>query len=238
MISLQLFLKEKFPQVYFKLRTAFFPLVDSFRSKKRAAFNTSINKTVSPLHQSFNIKLNPENGFIDQHIFATGTYEPDILKVIGEYLKSGDTFVDIGGNIGWHSLVAAAIVGPEGHVHTFEPLPRLREQFLESLTQSGFTDRVTIYPFGCSDKTEEAKLHLNPINIGGSSILDERHGKTTVINLIPADTALDTTPSVHLIKIDTEGYELEVLRGLTKTLTEKRPVLIMAQGSLFRFMTA
>ena len=233
MISLQLFLKEKFPILYKRLRNSFFPLIDYYRSKKRATFNSSENKQVSPLGLPFTVALNPKNGFIDQHIFTTGNYEPDILKVMAEYLKNGDTFVDIGGNIGWHSLVAASIVGPTGHIHTFEPLKNLRDQFSESLNLSGFAGRVTVYPFGCSDKVEVAHLHLNPINIGGSSIFDERHTETININLITADSALEKTPEVNLIKIDTEGYELEVLRGLKQTLLNKRPVLIIEYSPSF-----
>lgn len=227
MRSLLLYSKKHFPKFYSALRSLLFPLVERLRTRKKASFTNPLLLSVSPLGQSFQVKIDPSNGFIDQHIYATKTYEPDILQVMTEHLRPGDIFVDIGCNIGWHSLFAATLVGPDGRVFAFEPIPRLRNQFLESLTANSLGSRVTLLPFGCSDRAEEVAIHINPHNIGGSSILTNDSHETISATLKPADDVLADAPTVHLIKIDTEGYELEVLRGLTQTLSSKRPSLII-----------
>lgn len=227
MSKLQVFLKHHFPSFYIKIRNILFPLVENLRLKKRQQFNHPVDKVVSTLGQNFTIALDPSNGFIDAHIYATGTYEPDILQVMKDYLRPGDTFVDIGGNIGWHSLFATSLVGEQGKVHTFEPLPKLNEQFKRSIKLNNFSKQVTLHSYGCSDVSGKAYLHINEKNIGGSSILDERYSETVEISTLPADEILRDLSEISLIKIDTEGFEIEVLRGLKTTLSQLKPKLII-----------
>jgi FkbM family methyltransferase len=229
----QIFLKEKYPNFYKIVRNSLFPITDKLRSRKRERFNERQTIKVSPLGHTFFINIDPQNGFIDQHIFATGIYEPDILKAFTEHLSDGDVFVDIGGNIGWHSLFASAIVGKNGHVHTFEPLEKLRNQFNSSLEANDFKNIVTVHPFGLGKTDEDLQIHLNPINIGGSSIFNNGHDNTSTIHIKNGDSVLSNLDKITLIKIDTEGYEVEVLSGLKNTLKNKTPKLIVEYSPSF-----
>jgi hypothetical protein len=78
----------------------------------------------------FRMKLELSD-WVDQHIFATGDYEPDVVAVIRNCLHQGMTAVDVGANVGFFSLLFAKLIGPSGNVLAFEPQPvvltRLRE---------------------------------------------------------------------------------------------------------------
>lgn len=226
MISLQRLSKQHFPHLYRRVRTVFFPLVDKLRAHRRNKFVKSVKKSVRVLGQSFSIVLEPTNGFIDAHIYATGKYEEDILSVMQSHLPVDGTFVDIGGNIGWHSLFAASRVGNSGHVYTCEPIPRLAEQLKNSVSDNNWDSRVTVYNTACGAESGKASLHINAKNIGGSSIYGV---STEVLDIIvtTGDELLKNVQSIDLIKIDTEGFELSVLQGLDQTIKRTTPVMII-----------
>ena len=60
---------------------------------------------------------------IQRQIYFQGHYEPEITDLIKRTLKPGDTFVDIGANTGYYTVLASLLVGSEGTVHSFEPIP-------------------------------------------------------------------------------------------------------------------
>lgn len=233
MTSLYIYLKNNFPGLYTVVRNALFPLIDGFRNTKRKKFTEPTTKAVHVLGQDFKIALDPSNGFIDSHIFITGAYELDILAVMKQYLKPNGVFVDIGGNIGWHSLFAASVVGPHGQVHTFEPLPKLQTQLTKSITENNFGKIITLHPFGVSSEIKTQRIYLNKKNMGNSSLFINHKEEYLDIELKPADAILAPLPTVDFIKIDTEGSELEVLQGLRATLLAKRPTMIIEFSPAF-----
>lgn len=199
-----------------------------FYNRKKNTFTKRQAVKVNLDSITYNIIVDPKNGFVDEVIYTNGVYEPDILKVIKANLKSGDTFVDIGANIGQHSLFSASIVGNTGKVILFEPIPQLVLQIKESLAENPEITNVTIHNIAASDTKEKAEIKLRPNNIGGSSL--HHHNKdfeTITIQTIPADDLLLGLPQVDLIKIDTEGHEIEVLQGIQKTLQTHKPKIII-----------
>jgi FkbM family methyltransferase len=236
MIKIIYQIKKYSPETYSVLRKVLFPLVGHLRARKGSTFVKPITKSVSILGYNYSVFLDPTNGFIDTQIFTTGQYELDILSVIKENLKPGETFVDIGGNIGWHTLFAAHVVGESGHVHTFEPIKKLVQQINKNISLNNLDKCITVHPFGCSSTESEVTININLVNIGGSSIfkLATQSEKNETISLKPADSVLSTLiPKVKLIKIDTEGSELEVLKGLRNTLENHRPKLIIEYSPSF-----
>jgi FkbM family methyltransferase len=144
-------------------------------------------------------------------------------------VKPGDTFVDIGANVGLITLHAAALVGSAGCVHSFEPNPLLAER-LRKLIDLNQLNHVTLHAVGLSDAQGELAL----------SILKDHHEQGTLSRIddpsvfshqyhvptrlgdeeLPADLA-----GPAMFKIDVEGHELQVLRGLRRTLDRLRPVV-------------
>ena len=74
--------------------------------------------------EGFQIRVDPADYAVGHTVARTGSYEPEVSSTLRQVLRPGGTFVDIGANIGWFSLLAASLVGPTGRVIAIEPNPR------------------------------------------------------------------------------------------------------------------
>lgn len=159
----------------------------------------------------------PEFG---RHIAQHGSWEPHIIAIIQRHLKPGNTFVDIGANVGVMSFTAATAVGPNGRVLAFEPHPDNIRHFLAGVAANGFQN-VTLHGFALSNTQSIFSLigssngYLMP---GGQSIFQ------TVA--LPGDPILADEARIDMIKIDIEGHEPQALAGIEKTLRKHRPIVL------------
>lgn len=225
---IRLQIKRRTPFLYGVIRKVLFPLHQKHTAQRRQSFTEKTVAEISRFGQNFKIVLDPQNGFVDTEIFTNGIYEPDILKLIQEYLKPGQVFIDIGANIGQHSLFATSVVGRAGKVYAFEPIPRLVSQLRESILLNAYESYCTVLPYACSDEDGTATLKLRPGNIGGSSINHTNTEYESIdITVKTADSCLSELTHVDLIKIDTEGFEVKALLGLEKTLAKHHPKIIV-----------
>jgi FkbM family methyltransferase len=223
-----------FSCILFLWRTVFLHVVEKTDLIRLKKFTQE--QVILLQHQdvSFLLLASPKNGFIDKHIFLYGVYEPFMLDLIRQILKKGMTFIDIGANIGQHSIYAARIVGEQGNVHSFEPIPHLAKQIEKSVALNRLSSIVTIHNYALGEKKTEEELYVSK-NIGGSSLVndDDTLEKITV-HVKAGDNELAHLETIHLIKIDVEGYEYEVLRGIEKTLTNHKPdILIEFSGAFY-----
>jgi FkbM family methyltransferase len=156
-------------------------------------------------------------------------YELYVLKLIDTVLRPGDRAIDIGGNIGMIALQMARSVGPKGAVECFEPNPSCVKR-IEWHKNENRLAQIKIHPYGLGEKNDILELKLLGDHTGWSTF---GHVEAADVRVIPVpvkigDEVLSADPSpIRLIKIDVEGFELKVLRGLAKTLAQHKPVLIM-----------
>lgn len=175
------------------------------------------------------------DNYIEWTILNTGTYEDEIGKLIKISLRDGDNALDIGGNIGLQSLRMSACVGPKGKVYAFEPLQHIQEKFKKNIALNK-ADNVKLFEIALSDQEDEIiyKLDQNAWNQGAFSLKDRSAGvdsQKIVIKI--ADDLQEITQLEHLafIKIDVEGFEYNVLRGLKATLQKHHPRIIFEYDS-------
>lgn len=179
---------------------------------------------------TFKIEINPSNGYLDAQIHAHGLYEPHIIETMYQHIKPGNTCIDIGANIGHHTILMSHFVGEKGHVYAYEPIPYLRDQMARSLAINSIHN-VTIHDVALSDKEGEMALFLREGNIGGSSFVS---GVDT--NELPVRvTTLDRqhTEKVDFMKIDVEGYEYHVLLGGKQLIETYRPTIIFEWSPIY-----
>ena len=150
-------------------------------------------------------------------------YEEEELAIIASYFPSGGTFVDIGANVGNHTLYALRFLGAR-RVIAVEPQPEALAIFDVNLRLNGLVDRVMVHPVGLADTPGRAAAAPVASNLGATRL---RPGaKEGAIELVRGDDLLGGE-EVDFIKIDTEGLELEVLDGLRETLYRCRPPLFV-----------
>jgi FkbM family methyltransferase len=167
--------------------------------------------------------------FLQRELYVFRDFEPAITHEIKKRLKPGDTFVDIGANVGFYSLIAAQAACK---VYAFEPAPKTRSILERNLRLNGAKD-VTAIEVALSDAAGEGELFLDAKNNSGAASLrrSPNSGNSVSITLDTYDhfSAVNALPNPALIKIDVEGAELEVLRGAAGLFQQSAPSHIFVE---------
>jgi len=145
--------------------------------------------------------------------------EPRTLELYARLLQPGDVFVDVGAHVGFHSLVARQLVGPSGLVIAIEPQPYNAQKILANWRANHFTN-LKLVVAAASD--QDGWVELNDQLMTDRSLLTLRNegGKNEAqrfeVPMVRLDSILHRhgITRVKLLKLDTEGYEHEVINGL------------------------
>jgi FkbM family methyltransferase len=154
-----------------------------------------------------------------------GEYCESEAEVFAQLLTPGQTVVEVGANIGAHTVNLSRLVGPAGRVYAFEP-QRVIFQLLCANVALNEAFNVHTYHAGSGATTGTMKLpdidygHSGS-NFGGVSLLDQTQGDN--VQIIPLDSI--SLPSLRLLKIDVEGMEDVVLEGAREQIFRHRPVI-------------
>ena len=152
--------------------------------------------------------------FVDRTIYCTGEWEPLETRLIADLLEPGDTFVDVGANIGYFTLLASRRVGPEGRVIAVEANPRTFT-LLEANVRLNACTNVALHHVAAGEAAGFATLFEREAgNAGGDQVDFTGDGTIEVKRL---DALVGEQP-VRLIKLDIEGAEAKALRGATGLL--------------------
>jgi FkbM family methyltransferase len=163
---------------------------------------------------------------ISEEIYLTGQWEPAITRYIRSALKPGDTFIDIGANIGYYSLLASGIVGPRGRVMAIEASAAIYASMVRNLTINR-RQNVKAINAAASDRPGELPVFLGKAeNLGHTTTLESLATKEglRLEARVRADTIEQlvggkTLYGARIVKIDVEGAELSVLSPLFDSLT-------------------
>ena len=156
-------------------------------------------------------------------------YELDTQLFMADVISANDTVVDIGANRGMFTLCASHLVGKNGRVMSFEPNPASRA-ILEREVSHNRIENITVIPMGLSDQKGTLVLNVPKHNSGEASFGNKFQSKGQAYVEVEAkvnrgdEVLADVTPS--FIKIDVEGFEVAVIKGLQETLSRHKPVVL------------
>ena len=155
--------------------------------------------------------------------------EEQEFRLLESFVAPGDWVIDVGANVGHYTAKLSGLVGPAGRVVAFEPVPRTFELLTANSRQFPYTN-VTLMNVALSDKPATANMDV-PAGEGGAYLahLTECNTGLSVLCL-PLD-AIPLPHRVRLVKVDAEGHELSVLRGMSELLKRDRPTLIVEVSS-------
>jgi FkbM family methyltransferase len=168
--------------------------------------------------------------------------EPGTFRLITAELRPGDVFHDIGANMGIYSIPAARRVGEEGVVYAFEPHVGNAQSLLENVQANGLQDRVRVISCALHEASGFFDFKYQDLTAGTSMSQLESDRDAFGRELRPVASelkyaiALDdlveggTVRTPDLVKIDVDGNELLVLRGMRRLLTgERRPRAVQVE---------
>lgn len=176
------------------------------------------------------IEVDPRD-LIGSHILAYGAWEMDTVTFMQDFLQVGMTIIDVGANIGQHSMIASTCVGQQGQVHAFEPHPGLFDIFNRNI-QRAACKNIVPNQLALGHVEGQRLLYPHTIdNLGATSFIPATPGAggdPVVVNVIKLDHYVMShdIKQVDFIKIDVEGAELEVLQGTT-TILESNPEIVL-----------
>lgn len=175
------------------------------------------------LHGTRSIRMclpNPEDA-IQRRLIASGRlYELEMLEHASHLLVPGDVVLDVGANIGTHTVFFAAVCG--ARVTAFEPNPKAVAALRENVRLNGVDDLATVVPAGLGACAAQADLvEPDPDNLGRCRLEANASGACA----IHAYDDLGSDLPVKLVKVDVEGMELDVLRGMSRMLGLHQPAL-------------
>lgn len=151
-----------------------------------------------------------------------GGYEPKVAACLRAAVREGDTVWDVGANVGQFTSLLSDWVGPHGHVVAFEPVPSCFEALREHTADCANVRALNV---GLSDTEAQLSMHVGEDpHATINTFLDTRADTPGTLELtVHAGDELrrsERLATPNVIKIDVEGFELEVLRGLDRTLRE------------------
>ncbi|HLJ28090.1 MAG TPA: FkbM family methyltransferase [Candidatus Angelobacter sp.] len=163
---------------------------------------------------------------IDVSIFSTGEWESETCQFLRKELCPGHTVLEVGANIGAHTLPMAKLCAP-GHVFAFEPTEYACGKLRQNLALNPEISNVTLIQTMVSNHDHA----LPKDDISGSFPLfhDASKGETAKPGCLSLDEFAQSAKltSVHLLKIDVDGYDYKVLQGATRILREHKPVVLI-----------
>lgn len=164
-----------------------------------------------------------------------GTFDPEVEAVLTRLVEPGSTCLDIGANLGLYTLVMARA---GARVHAFEAFPYNHHLLERNVAENRLEHRVVTHLVGCAAEGGAGRVCVDETsaNLGSGFVVDgdARVPDGHVVREIPlarVDDLVDASERVALVKIDVEGAELDVLRGMERILVRDRPVVVLELNS-------
>lgn len=175
-------------------------------------------------------RLNPRTG----SDYLQGGGEPEVQAAIQRHLQPGMTFYDIGANIGFFSLLAARIVGPEGRVVAFEADPEVAERLRENVKRNSLStitvEQKAVWSESRVVSFARADLAISP-DRGVGQVVGSGAPNNLEVQAVSLDDFLQARRPADFLKCDVEGAEVEVFHGARRLLRENRPTLLCEMHS-------
>jgi FkbM family methyltransferase len=173
-------------------------------------------------------------------------YAAPLVRTFERFVEPGSTVIDVGANVGYFTLLAACL-GAE-QIIAFEPEPLNYATLQLNVSRNALWDKVHCERVALSSSSGSGVLTLNPINLGGHTLNDtsdnyfeQAYGGSRHSNLTTSKISVDKLSfddyvaaaghikRIDFMKIDVEGHELEVLRGMVSTLRKFRPRALLLE---------
>jgi FkbM family methyltransferase len=176
----------------------------------------------------FQMKVDLRDEIVGTLLYVEGDYEPEFRRLLEHLELEGGVCLDIGANIGLHTLTLSRRVGPRGKVISFEPERHNHELLRENL-RLNHAENVDARRMAVGDRMGSVRMALHPYNYGDHRVVGEgADASGQEVPLTTVDEAVKDLPdgAIRLAKIDVQGYEHNVLLGMRRTV-ERNPGMVL-----------
>ena len=176
---------------------------------------------------AFNISKNKTS--VSKSLVFQSNYEFNETNLVKKVIKPGWTVIDVGANFGWYSIHFAQLVGQNGNVFSFEPIPKTYEE-LNSNIKLNSCQNIKAFDFALGNK--DGNISFGVPNFDGGSLVSSeflKYSKRIQTTMRKLDDVIKEQKinKVDFIKADIEGGELNMLKGAEKLIENFRPKLLI-----------
>lgn len=200
---------------------------DLHRPVIRAGNNALVTES-----EGFILGVPAEEWRLVAHLAFRGPLEPGLLRLFRSLIQPGMVVVDVGAHIGTYTLEAARLLAGHGKVYSFEPTPRTFAILRDNVQVNGFLEsgNVVLCQAAVADRKGLATLGVYPENSGHNTLFAGSDCPASVeVPTIALDEALAAETHVDVVKIDAEGAEPLILRGMGRILTDNPGIRILME---------
>lgn len=175
---------------------------------------------------------------VASHLMLDGYWEMWNTEALVGLIRPGMTVVDIGAHCGYFTVLMADLVGPEGRVVAFEPNPPIAELLRRSVAINGLASRTTVHELALGDAQGIASFEVPTTEPKNARIVSGAPGPGMIQVPVMRADQLPALLAADFIKIDAEGAEEAIWRGLTGVFAQNRPLTILLEFTSARYADA
>ena len=209
------------------------------RGKLKRLFSNIIKKFnkqeyLDIVYNGLKLRLSPLGNTIESKILLSSKIREELeLNEVKKAVGNRGVFIDIGANIGYYSLFAAKFGAKQ--IISFEPNPILSNQFKKNIALNQFQEIITVFECALGDKRGKARLNINEIDLGSSSLLKNDISKKFINVEVYSLLEILETKDIKVIdalKLDVEGFEDKIMKTFFKKSNQKLyPKIVIVEDS-------
>jgi FkbM family methyltransferase len=175
---------------------------------------------------------------IAPHFALNGYWESNVTLALARAVRPGSWCLDVGANHGYYTVILAAGTGATGHVAAVEPNPRTVDLMTRTLDVNGFLSHTDVVCRAMSDRHGDDVEFFIPTHRGMNALvgsIDSSLGTTIQAETETIDNLTEDWPKVDIVKIDVEGSEEAVWRGMQRVLAENQEITVIIEVNAARY---
>lgn len=209
------------------------------RAKRRSSVYLGHSKALTETIFGHSFTVNTDDVSLAPHLLTKGYWEIWITNFFLNTLSEGMTVLEIGSNIGYYTVLAASEVGSSGTVYSFEADVNNYQILHRNVELNGFLERVHLVNKAVLDEAKTVRFHKLKSHHGSNSIIDfseeflSKYMDESTVSIVEA-VSMDTFfkeeyPKVNLVKIDAEGSEPKIFKGMNQFLARNSRIKVICE---------
>jgi FkbM family methyltransferase len=165
---------------------------------------------------------------ISSDLLRDGIREPFLTESVQKEIKEGDVIVDIGANIGYYTLQEARLVGASGRVYAIEPVPENAELLKKNIELNNCSN-VEVFQMAVGDANKTDYIYITNYRNTAAMIKTQSSIDKVPVQVTTLDRFLEDKRAPDLVRMDVEGYEVEIVKGMTRFLESNKPLKLIVE---------
>jgi len=177
---------------------------------------------------NYKMFLDPKDPGISKTLFLHGNREQQLKYIMEKEINKGDTIIDLGANIGYYALLEWTLIGNTGKIYALEPSSRNYSLLNKNISLNSANDVIETFKLAGGDCVKTEKFYLSQYSNLNTFIKDLYHSgekskgindnNYELVDIVDMSSFINDKNKINIIRMDIEGYEVEVLTGLKKAI--------------------